>query len=180
MIICMLSKQNQNLSMLRNSAYGGKSWNAWQYLKFLQSETVEGNNLKGVNKTRKYVVVMVTFQLEIYNFHLPKPRSPTEQIPKQVISTVVSPDSRSWAREGVRGGTPGTTAAAVSFDIQAWLIYGVREIVPLLFSLHEEKVLAVPLPTYSIMKLGSEHVALTSEHVALTYSLPIIVWCMEC
>lgn len=46
----------------------------------------------------------VTFQLDIHKFHLPKPRNPVEQLPNQVISTVVSPDSRSWAREGVRGG----------------------------------------------------------------------------
>ncbi|CAL8319842.1 unnamed protein product [Arctogadus glacialis] len=46
----------------------------------------------------------VTFQLDIHNFHLPKPRSPMEQVPNRVISTAVSPDSRSPAREGARGG----------------------------------------------------------------------------
>ncbi|KAJ4937001.1 hypothetical protein JOQ06_001585, partial [Pogonophryne albipinna] len=40
----------------------------------------------------------------IRNFHLPKPRSPVKQLPNRVISTVVSPDSRSRAREGARGG----------------------------------------------------------------------------
>lgn len=47
---------------------------------------------------------IVTFQLEIHNFHLPKPRSPVEWLPNRVISTVVSPDSRSRAREEARGG----------------------------------------------------------------------------
>lgn len=45
----------------------------------------------------------VTFQLDIRSFHLPKPRSPVEQLPNRVISAVVSPDSRSRAREGARG-----------------------------------------------------------------------------
>lgn len=74
----------------------------------------------------------VTFQLDIHNFHLPKPRSPMEQLPNRVISTVVSPDSRSRARESERG-TPGTAVAAVRFDIQHWLIYGAGETVSLLW-----------------------------------------------
>lgn len=64
--------------------------------------------LKDVNETEEMWSVWssstVTFQLDIRNFHLPKPRSPMEQIPNQVISTVVSPDSRSRAREGAREG----------------------------------------------------------------------------
>lgn len=64
--------------------------------------------LKDVNKIEEIwgelLPSTVTFQLDIQNFHLPKPRSPIEQIPNQVISTVVSLDSRSQAREGARGG----------------------------------------------------------------------------
>lgn len=64
--------------------------------------------LRYVNKVEgmwsEWSLSTVTFQLEIHNFHLPKPRSPMEQLPNGVISTVVSPDSRSQAREGTRGG----------------------------------------------------------------------------
>lgn len=64
--------------------------------------------LKDVNKVEgmwsEWSSSTVTFQLDIHNFHLPKPRSPVEQLPNRVISAVVSPDSRSRAREGARGG----------------------------------------------------------------------------
>lgn len=64
--------------------------------------------LKDVSKVKgmwsEWSMSTVTFQLDIHNFHLPKPRSPVERLPNWVISAVVSPDSRSWAREGTRGG----------------------------------------------------------------------------
>lgn len=96
------------------------------------------------NRESEWSSSIVTFQLDIHNFHLPKPSSPTEQIPNQVISTVVSPDSRSRAREWEEG-TPGT--AAVRIDIQAWLIYGVGEIVPLLWVLVRRRSWQFPPPS---------------------------------
>lgn len=57
-----------------------------------------------------------------------------EQIPNQVISAVVSPCRQQiMGQKGSKRGTPGTAAAAVRFDIQAWLIYGAGETVPLLW-----------------------------------------------
>lgn len=78
-----------------------------------------------------------------------------ELLPNRVISTVVSPGSRSRAREAARGGTPGTAAAAVRFDIQGWLIYGAGETVPLLWVLVRRPWQLSPL-AYSIIKLSSQ------------------------
>lgn len=98
----------------------------------------------------------MTFQVDFRNFHIPQPRSPVELLPNRVISTVVSPGSRSRARAGARGGTPGTAAAAVRFDIQGWLIYGAGETVPLLWVFTRRRPWQVSLLTYSIIKLRSQ------------------------
>lgn len=79
-----------------------------------------------------------------------------ELLPNRVISTVVSPGSRSRAREEARGGTPGTAAAAVRFDIQGWLIYGAGETVPLLWVFMRRRPWQVSPRTYSIIKLRSQ------------------------
>lgn len=98
----------------------------------------------------------MTFQVDFRNFHIPSPSSPMELLPNRVISTVVSPGSRSRAREGARGGTPGTAAAAVRFDIQGWLIYGAGEPVPLLWVFTRRRPWQVSPLTYSIIKLRSQ------------------------
>lgn len=67
-----------------------------------------------------------------------------EQIPNQVISTVVSPCRQQiMGQKGSKRETPGIAAAAVRFDIQAWLIYRTGETVPLLWVSAKKKALAV-------------------------------------
>lgn len=82
----------------------------------------------------------------------PRNKSQTRSLAQGCHQTADHGPEREWEE-----GTPGTAATAVRIDIQAWLIYGVGEIVPLLWGLHEQKILAVSTPfTYSNMTLRSQ------------------------
>lgn len=101
----------------------------------------------------------VTFQLDIHNFHLPKPRSPVEQLPNRVISAVVSPDSRSRAREGARGGLLALQWLLCGLTFRAGWSMGLGRLCPCSGSSRGEGPGSFPL-TYSIIKLRSQDVGL--------------------